>query len=426
MTDYKLNSQIINPLPADSTLINSPYLTNRILEVNTVYDSKIETDYNTVLTVKAGAKLAYPNGFEQDGTTPHFDTLTVPNDMSWPISSMSNGTYLLFPSFDFVVNYRLIANCHSGTSDTGSGTTFYDTTLNTLTSHNIGGDVRVTLPVAEVTITSNVITDLKIFTHTAYIGNSMFLLPLKCIYSIGKRVDGTYKNVVYNVDKVYVKTLATSANGNFDIGFDIPSSSNYSLYDENTLQDPDQYISYFGAYTYCLYTSNKVIYPSAGNVCWYNPTTGQTRSINSGGTISTTIYGSFRPARCTITNGKITTFWNQTDELNVNSYSRSQMSAISMPSDRYIDLTLGANNTKYTSIASGEVFLRMNGGGVNTGYVALYYIDENNALTAANQNYGTGDNGVSLRVTKGQRFGIGYASTATLKQFRFFYAEGEN
>lgn len=102
-----------------------------------------------------------------------------------------------------------------------------------------------------------------------------------------------------------------------------------------------------------------------------------------------------------------------------------EAAAASMPSNRYIDLTLGANDSLYTAPANGEVFLRMNGGGVNTGYVALYYVNENNALTAANQSYGVGDNGVSLRVRKGQRFGVGYSTGAVLREFRFFYAEGD-
>lgn len=113
------------------------------------------------------------------------------------------------------------------------------------------------------------------------------------------------------------------------------------------------------------------------------------------------------------------------DASNFTETGKETITSWGMPSGRYIDLTLGANNSFYTASANGEVFLRMSGGGVNTGYVALYYVDENDNLTGAIQNYGTGDNGVSLRVTKGQRFGIGYSSNAVLKQFRFFYAEGD-
>ena len=58
-------------------LANSPYTTSRILEIP--QDIKLELN-NGTLTLKAGSKVYVPNGFEQDGVTPHFDVLVLDQD----------------------------------------------------------------------------------------------------------------------------------------------------------------------------------------------------------------------------------------------------------------------------------------------------------------------------------------------------------
>lgn len=44
-------------------------------------DIKIELN-NGILTLKAGSKIYVPNGFEQDGITKKFITVTVSNDLT--------------------------------------------------------------------------------------------------------------------------------------------------------------------------------------------------------------------------------------------------------------------------------------------------------------------------------------------------------
>ena len=62
---------------ADIDLSNTGRVTNCITEVP--QDIKLELA-NGTLTLKAGSKVYIPNGFESDGTTPHFDTFTLTTD----------------------------------------------------------------------------------------------------------------------------------------------------------------------------------------------------------------------------------------------------------------------------------------------------------------------------------------------------------
>lgn len=55
------------------------YTTNRILEIP--QNIKLELN-NGTLTLKAGSKVYVPNGFEEDGTTPKFDAVTIERGVS--------------------------------------------------------------------------------------------------------------------------------------------------------------------------------------------------------------------------------------------------------------------------------------------------------------------------------------------------------
>ena len=88
MVEGRLSSVENNYVTTD--LSNSPYTTNRILEIP--QDIKLELN-NGTLTLKAGSKVYVPNGFESDGTTPKFDVITTTSDLSisslWPASGKS-------------------------------------------------------------------------------------------------------------------------------------------------------------------------------------------------------------------------------------------------------------------------------------------------------------------------------------------------
>ena len=93
MTSRKIPESAVENLVSDLeakanvSLTNSPYTTNRILEIP--QDIKLELN-NGTLTLKAGSKVYVPNGFEADGTTPKFDVVNVQSDISL---QSYNGTY---------------------------------------------------------------------------------------------------------------------------------------------------------------------------------------------------------------------------------------------------------------------------------------------------------------------------------------------
>ena len=100
-----------------------------------------------------------------------------------------------------------------------------------------------------------------------------------------------------------------------------------------------------------------------------------------------------------------------------------QASLASMPSDRYIDLNLGATETIYTAPANGWVVINKTSTGASqfleiasmTGGVASKVFS-----VASGQNFQ-----ISIPVRKGVRFMVAYSFGGTTHKFRFIYAEGE-
>lgn len=96
-------------------------------------------------------------------------------------------------------------------------------------------------------------------------------------------------------------------------------------------------------------------------------------------------------------------------------------SSASMPSNRYIDLTLAANGAEYIAPANGTVyFKRMNNGasGVTNTIV-------NNRTGIVTESFSPYTVAVSSDVEKGDVVTISYTGSASEIVFRFYYAEGE-
>jgi len=113
---------------------------------------------------------------------------------------------------------------------------------------------------------------------------------------------------------------------------------------------------------------------------------------------------------------------------NLSTAGKSLISSLGMPSDRYIDLTLGADSTEYTAPANGYVSFSRLQTANGLSYTALLLRVNNSTLfqvEGAGSVPGTG-HAVLLPVKKGDIFMIGYGgAAANLRQFRFIYAEGE-
>lgn len=118
--------------------------------------------------------------------------------------------------------------------------------------------------------------------------------------------------------------------------------------------------------------------------------------------------------------GVLTDMTNIKNASNFSQTGLSTLSGLGMPSNRYIDLTLGASGSTYTAPANGWVVARTDGNG---GFIYLInttsFVEQGNDTPSANI-----PRAALLPVRKGDVFGFFY--NATITTFRFIYAEGEN
>ena len=130
-----------------------------------------------------------------------------------------------------------------------------------------------------------------------------------------------------------------------------------------------------------------------------------------------------------VESGKITKFQVDTVDSVVNSNAsnfsqagRSYLSGLSMPSSRYIDLTLGASGSTYTAPANGWFAVSKNALDVNQylQIAGLAFLQTMYAVTAGARL------DVCRPVRKGESVNIPYNASGTTNYFRFIYAEGEN
>ena len=212
---------LVNPSSyANIALTNSPYTTNRILEIP--QDIKLKLS-NGTLTLKAGSKVYVPNGFETDGTTPKFDVVTIGSDLS--TTGYHDGQIMIFAQCSSLsstsinaITEVLVSNAKSGTSPEES--VYYNTSLNMIYRYTSSTeyDLRFDLPVAICTRTDGIITSIdQIFNGFGYIGSTVFALPgVKVQIPNGRNEDGTCKSV-YGVIRTVQQTSINPGDGDFSI-----------------------------------------------------------------------------------------------------------------------------------------------------------------------------------------------------------------
>ena len=111
------------------------------------------------------------------------------------------------------------------------------------------------------------------------------------------------------------------------------------------------------------------------------------------------------------------------NQLNTNEQGLEYVSGLSMPSSRYIDLTLGSSGTQYIAPANGYYNTYWTASS-NNQYLTLENITNQFATTSFSvANYNTVR--CWLPVKKGDVVQTGY-SVGTLNYIRFYYAEGES
>lgn len=175
------------------------------------------------LTIKAGSKLYIPNGFEIDGTTPHFDTITFATDQT--LTNSFNGAYTnILICWDSVNNmFRQSPTHDSGSTDhntTVGNRLWYDTDTNKIKYYAANNTTvtsdSVSLPVCRMESIGSgngFKRILNVFNGFGYIGCSTFVLPgVKGLAPNGRNADGTYKNTEITVSSVKLHQIGYANN----------------------------------------------------------------------------------------------------------------------------------------------------------------------------------------------------------------------
>lgn len=120
----------------------------------------------------------------------------------------------------------------------------------------------------------------------------------------------------------------------------------------------------------------------------------------------------------TLQNADLINIARMQEEL-VNKVDKKQAGQASMPSDKYIDLTLGANGTTYIAPADGYFYIRKFSTSVNQ-FIGLYGVVSSEVICSL-QNF---DVAVYVPAAKGQSVTCFYSLAGETKEFRFVYAVG--
>jgi hypothetical protein len=113
----------------------------------------------------------------------------------------------------------------------------------------------------------------------------------------------------------------------------------------------------------------------------------------------------------------------ETDLTNLPQESKCYLSGLSLPSNKYIDLELGASGSTYTAPANGLIMFMKKAGKADA---FIYLRNITKSITQIAHVPGSANScTVSVPATKGDIINISYNATGTTEFLRFIYAEGE-
>jgi hypothetical protein len=363
---------------------------------------------NGALTLKAGSKVYVPNGFKADGTTPKFDEIIIQNDITVVDSWGTNGEIWLFlySTGDKIKQVRS-ERVSSGTTPPSAtnNQVWYDTATNQIKGYNNASFTSITysLPIAIGNKTDGVESSIlasidQVFNGFGYIGSTIFVLPgVKGLIPNGRNADGTLRNIEFIADKV--STITYAAVGNELV---VSINSNGAM----------------GTASNLIISETK---PSGEYILWYKPSENLIRYKSTG---DFGVAGTKTLPFCVFSSiaTRITSFQPKTTFHALDWNDKSTISGWGMPSNRYIDLTLGASGSTYTAPANGWFSLRKTSSASSRQYMSFYRGDSN--LT--NETYVTGAViGSIFPCAKGETVSVYYTLGGTTNNFRFIYAEGE-
>ena len=416
-----------------NTLLSDKLSYDRITNCITYIPQDIKLELNDgVLTLKAGSKVYYPNGFEEDGTTRKFGYYIVSEDreVHFPTTGVIAGKGWIVGLYDeagtsaFWGGPGITISSDTEPTVTYDNLTWYDTANNIIkvwqdTEQSWTTELhgyKYILPPCLFTISSEgKVTINQVFNGFGYIGNITFILPgVTAAFADGFNEDGTYKNIIVKNQKVNIKDL--SLEYSFYATLYIKDNNNLSVggWGEANYYEGDEYPSSMmiqGRQEWWYNTLQNKVYMTSVET----PDVWKQRYVINIGTLT-------KVANENITEFKI----NKT--LKILDYNNTEyISHQAMPSNKYIDLTLGASGALYTTPTDGYVLIRTV---ANNGACSIT-IHQTSNPTFGNSTYiQSGDDGrLFVQFGKGTRFRVWYSNIGTgtgtdATLFKFVYTNG--
>lgn len=363
----------LNIQPADTSLTTSQ-ITNCITKIP--QDIKLELVDGT-LTLKAGSKVYIPNG---PGI---FDEVVVESDLSLKQNFNDNDMFIIVYSAPNGV--KNLGAAYKGSTYETRPTAVGDYKLHYITSENKlfwdepnNEAIGNSFPIAIVDRSADVgFTSIdQVFNGFGYIGSTIFALP---------GIEGLIPNG-FNIDTKKLENIKVTTN-KVNIFEVTDNTKKYILMGGNWFL-PSAYFKYNNIQNYN--------YDSEDHI---------TLGVCCGTYISDST-------------GRITSFSPKTTFNAIDRNDTEWASTANKPSNRYIDLTLGASGSTYTAPANGWVTIVM---GSSTQVNIHVNVDGPN-LSSLNEGSEAKSRGNFVPVKKGDLFSIYYAGTSDI--FRFIYDEG--
>ena len=364
------------------------------------------------LILKAGSVVTIPNGFEADGVTPKFDYVTIENDKTMLSKTTTAAQRMCWVALS-AGGYAngVVQWCFSGNTSLMNSTapnaysTFYNTEINKMYRGNgtAWEEQQFSLPICLATndATGAYTSIDQVFNGIGYIGSTIWVdKGVKGLIPNGRNEDGTSKNKEFTLSKVITAEYTYGADY---YGF---------IQSDETLKASQK--------PYFIYANTLEELPSNGEGyrAYVSETNKYYRYSNGWIGVELFNYADFRTS-----NSKIATLKQKYSFRAIDYSDSSWISAQAMPSDKYIDLTIGATGATYVAPANGFINVIINSA---NGYLYVNCFDSNNTYCySSTESNGTSTTGsrVLCPIRKGHKYQIGYSGTVS--QFRFIYAQGE-
>ena len=238
----------------------------------------------------------------------------------------------------------------------------------------------------------------QVFNGYSYMGGvSIHDKGIKYLIPNGRNDDGTLKNVEITTDKItiFIHDSGFTNRTNQAIFFNLNDRYTYPLGGSYTL---DNYTN----------TNGNLVFDTKLNKYFYNSASGGKYNERIGVVVAFANLDA---------NAQFTSLqYNQP----FRAIDKYEASGLGMPSNKYIDLTLGASNTTYTAPANGWYVVSKKG---SSGHYVIF-TNDNNGLQTVNVSNG-GSSIEYFPAKKGDVIRITYNLTGATDKFRFIYAEGE-